>query len=210
MRRGRHKFHRLTQVILPALAVATPPTRHTGFECDTVARSDVGDRIADFDDLPGALVAENDGALDDVLADTAVFVVVGVGSTDTDIADSHENVVWPGLWPGTVAELEPPRFDSHSGLHTAITRIEQQKNGSKRRHGSSVDAREFSGSRLAGGSPLRNAAVLVVPDRIVPVDLRSCTLAHPLFVDIDPQPWAGRPLDVSVVERERLRVFEQR
>lgn len=111
VRRGRHELHRLTEVVLPALAVAAPPTRHAGFESDTVARSDAGDRIADFDDFPGALVTENERTLDDVLADTTVFVVVDVRPTDTDVADSHENVVWPGFWADTVAELEHPRFD---------------------------------------------------------------------------------------------------
>jgi hypothetical protein len=103
VRRGRHELHRLTEVVRAALAVATPLAGDAGFERDTVARGEFGDRLADSDDLPGALVAEDDRALNHILPDPAVFVVVDVGPTDTDIADGNENLVGPRLGAGAVA-----------------------------------------------------------------------------------------------------------
>jgi hypothetical protein len=98
-------------VVVTALAVGTTPTRNARFERDAVAGFERGYIFTHLDDLSGALVAEDERIFDDVLPDTAVFVVVNVRSTDTDVADGHEDVVWTRRRLRTVLQFELVRLE---------------------------------------------------------------------------------------------------
>ncbi len=78
----------------------------------------VGYVLADLDDFASALVSEDERVLDDVVANTTVFVVVDVGATDAHVAHGNEYVIGPGRRSGTVLQLELSRFYQYSSSHT--------------------------------------------------------------------------------------------
>jgi hypothetical protein len=110
VRRRRHEFDVLTEVVVPALAVRTAATRDARFEGDSVSRFEGRDVLPDVDDHTGTLVPEDEWVLDDVVTDTAVFVVVNVGATDADVAHGHEHVLRAGSRSRSILEFELARF----------------------------------------------------------------------------------------------------
>ena len=98
VRRRRHERHVRTEVVLAARAVLAATAGNARFECHTFADAALVDVLADGDDLARTLVAEDQRAVDDVVTDAAVFVVVDVGATDTDRARPDEHLVVVRGW----------------------------------------------------------------------------------------------------------------
>jgi hypothetical protein len=105
-------------VIVAALAVGTAPAWNAGFERDAVPRFVISNVLADFDDLTGALVPEDERVFHDVVPDTTVFVVVDVGATDTHVSHGYKYLVGAGRRSGTVLQLELSWFYQYSSSHT--------------------------------------------------------------------------------------------
>jgi len=70
-------------------------TGDTRFERDAVPGRQAGHRRTHLDDLPGALVSQDQRLLDDVVADPPVQEVVQVRTADTDPPHRDEHLLGP-------------------------------------------------------------------------------------------------------------------
>jgi hypothetical protein len=81
--RRRCKDGVVAEVVGAGAAVVASSTWDTGFDGHAVADFEVGDCGADFDDGARGLMAEDDGAGEDEVADAAALPVVYVAAADT-------------------------------------------------------------------------------------------------------------------------------
>ncbi|SEP08233.1 hypothetical protein SAMN04487948_11358 [Halogranum amylolyticum] len=86
--------------------MATSTTRNTWLEGDAITRFEFGDVITDIDNLSRTLVAEDEWVFDDVISDTTVFVIVNVGTTDSNVSNGDEDVVWTWRRLRTILEFK--------------------------------------------------------------------------------------------------------
>jgi hypothetical protein len=87
------------EVILAVLAVVAATARDARLQRHAVAHLKGSHRGADLHHLARGLVAKNERAFEDGVADASFVVQVHVGTTDADRLDAHEHFV--GGWDGT-------------------------------------------------------------------------------------------------------------
>ena len=106
----RHEIDVRTQVVRPPSTVLALAARDTGLYRHPVADCVVLHGVADLDDPPGALVAENQRFLNGPIAHLSVLVPVDIGPADADIGHLHKD--FRGLRGRRLlrADLEGSRF----------------------------------------------------------------------------------------------------
>ena len=109
-------------MVPPGEALVAVPAGCAGFDRDPVADRDVGDVSADFDDLPGGFVAEDDRSVDDEVADPADLEVGGVGAAHADGFDPDDGFVGQWRRVGHLADLDAVqlRHDGSTVGHGAL------------------------------------------------------------------------------------------
>lgn len=68
-------------------------TGNTRLDGDTVSDLEILHLVADLDNSPGALVAQDDGALEDEVANAAPLPVVDIRATDAGLLDVDAHIV---------------------------------------------------------------------------------------------------------------------
>lgn len=91
-RRGS-EYSVCAQVVRPTAAVVAMSAWHSWLDCYSVARLDIFHFAADFDDCAGALVAEDDWAVEDEVAYSSSLPVVNVRAANSGLVNVYSDVV---------------------------------------------------------------------------------------------------------------------
>ena len=121
------KPERAAGVGAPGEALVAFPAGHGGLDRHAVAGLDAGHRGADGLDHGGGLVADPVGVLDDLAPDFAGFVVMNVGTANSDDLHSQQNVgvvFYHGI--GRFDRFHPVDAREDHGFHVCLPLFSRQ------------------------------------------------------------------------------------
>ena len=108
------------QVVSPGLALIAATARLARFDGDPLAHAPRRDSCSDLDYLAGRFVSQHEGAADHEITDSAVLVVMHVGSANSHRENPDEHFAWRWSWERALLDSQIVWRVQDRGHHRAV------------------------------------------------------------------------------------------